>query len=135
MSKFSDDDLFEDVGSVTGTYVKWNEGVGQKVQGVIVSYSVDGGTDFNGNAVPQIVIGTEDGNVIVNGSQANLGRNLRDGAAKLGVGRICRITWSGTFETPKGEGKEFTVQARDAKPGEVEALTGAPAAVATDDDF
>lgn len=134
MSKFNDD-LFEDVGTVSGTYVKWDEGVGQIVQGVIVAYSVDGGTDFNGAPVPQIVIGTEAGNVIVNGSQANLGRNLRDGAAKLGVGRICRITWSGTYDTPKGTGKEFTVQARDAKPGEVEALTGTPAAVATDDDF
>jgi hypothetical protein len=132
MSKFSDEDIFEDVGSVTGRYVKWNEGVGQRVQGVIVSFSLDGGTDFNGREVPQIVLATDDENVIVNGSQANLGRNLRDGAPKLLVGRVCRITWSGTFETPKGEGKEFTVQVRDARPDEVPA---APVAVATDDDF
>lgn len=128
-------DDFEDVGSVTGTYCKW-EDVGQAYQGVVVAFSVDGGTDFNGDPVPQIVLATEDGNVIINGSQANLRRNLTNGAPKLGLGRICRITWSGTYDTPKGTGKEFTVQARDAKPGEAEKLLGsqAPAAGAQDDD-
>ena len=71
-------DDFEDVGSVTGSYVKWDQ-VGDFVQGVIVAYSVDGGTDFNGETVPQIVLGTADGNVIVNGSQKNLRNKLRDG--------------------------------------------------------
>ena len=42
------------------------------------------------------------------------------------------MTFSGTYEAPKGLGKEFTVQARDAKPGEVEALS--PAVGAQDDD-
>ena len=128
-------DDFEDVGSVTGTYAKW-ENVGDFYQGVIVAYSVDGGTDFNGQPVPQIVLGTTEGNVIINGSQASLKRNLANGAPKLGLGRICRVTWSGTYEAPKGVGKEFTVQARDAKPGEVEELTGAPGPdAAPDDDF
>ena len=128
-------DDFEDVGSVTGTYAKW-ENVGDYYQGVIVAYSVDGGTDFNGQPVPQIVLGTTEGNVIINGSQASLKRNLANGAPKLGLGRICRVTWSGTYEAPKGVGKEFTVQARDAKPGEVEELTGAPGPdAAPDDDF
>lgn len=128
-------DDFEDVGSVTGSYAKW-ENVGDFYQGVIVAYSVDGGTDFNGNPVPQIVLGTTEGNVIINGSQASLKRNLANGAPKLGLGRICRVTWSGTYEAPKGVGKEFTVQARDAKPGEVEELTGAPGPdAAPDDDF
>ena len=128
-------DDFEDVGSVTGTYAKW-ENVGDFYQGVIVAYSVDGGTDFNQQPVPQIVLGTADGNVIINGSQASLKRNLANGAPKLGLGRICRVTWSGTYEAPKGVGKEFTVQARDAKPGEVEELTGAPGPdAAPDDDF
>ena len=128
-------DDFEDVGSVTGSYAKW-ENVGDFYQGVIVAYSVDGGTDFNGQPVPQIVLGTTEGNVIINGSQASLKRNLANGAPKLGLGRICRVTWSGTYEAPKGVGKEFTVQARDAKPGEVEELTGTPGAdAAPDDDF
>ena len=128
-------DDFEDVGSVTGSYVKWDQ-VGDFVQGVIVAYSVDGGTDFNGAPVPQIVLATDDGNVIINGSQASLKRNLTNGAPTLGLGRICRVTWSGTYEAPKGVGKEFTVQARDAKPGEAEALVGAPGPdAAPDDDF
>ena len=128
-------DDFEDVGSVTGSYAKW-ENVGDFYQGVIVAYSVDGGTDFNGQPVPQIVLGTTEGNVIINGSQASLKRNLANGAPKLGLGRICRVTWSGTYEAPKGVGKEFTVQARDAKPGEVEELTGAAGPdAAPDDDF
>lgn len=128
-------DDFEDVGSVTGSYAKW-ENVGDFYQGVIVAYSVDGGTDFNGQPVPQIVLGTTEGNVIINGSQASLKRNLANGAPKLGLGRICRVTWSGTYEAPKGVGKEFTVQARDATPSESQALTGAPGPdAAPDDDF
>jgi len=128
-------DDFEDVGSVTGTYAKWEQ-VGDFYQGVIVAYGVDTGTDFNGQPVPQIVLGTTDGNIIINGSQASLKRNLTNGAPKLGLGRICRVTWSGTYEAPKGVGKEFTVQARDAKPGEAEALVGAPGPdAAPDDDF
>ena len=128
-------DDFEDVGSVTGSYAKW-ENVGDFYQGVIVAYGVDTGTDFNGQPVPQIVLGTAEGNVIINGSQASLKRNLANGAPKLGLGRICRVTWSGTYEAPKGVGKEFTVQARDAKPGEVEELTGTPGPdAAPDDDF
>jgi hypothetical protein len=128
-------DDFEDVGSVTGSYVKWDQ-VGDFVQGVIVAYSVDGGTDFNGETVPQIVLGTADGNVIVNGSQKNLRNKLRDGAPKLGLGRMCRITFSGTYEGQKGTGKDFNVQVRDAKPGEAEALTVAPGPdAAPDDDF
>lgn len=129
-------DDFEDVGSVTGSYAKWEQ-VGDFYHGVIVAFSVDGGTDFNGLPVPQIVLATkDDGNVIINGSQASLKRNLANGAPKLGLGRICRVTWSGTYDAPKGVGKEFTVQARDAKPGEVEDITGTPAAaVVPDDDF
>jgi len=128
-------DDFEDIGSVSGTFAKW-ENVGDAYQGVVLAYFVDGGTDFNGEPVPQIVLGTAEGNVVINGSQKNLRNKLRDGAAKLGVGRICRISFSGTYEAPKGLGKEFTVQARDAKPGEVEALTGAPGPdAAPDDDF
>ena len=128
-------DDFEDIGSVSGTFAKW-ENVGDAYQGVILAYSVDGGTDFNGEIVPQIVLGTTEGNVVINGSQKKLRTKLSDGAAKLGVGRICRITFSGTFEAPKGLGKEFTVQARDAKPGEAEAGGGAPGpAAAPADDF
>ncbi len=129
-------DDFEEIGSVSGTFAKWDN-VGDSYQGVILAYSVDGGTDFNGEIVPQIVLGTkEHGNVIINGSQASLKRNLANGAPKLGLGRICRITFSGTFEAPKGLGKEFTILARDAKPGEVEELTGAPGPdAAPDDDF
>ena len=128
-------DDFEDIGSVSGTFAKW-ENVGDAYQGVILAYSVDGGTDFNGEPVPQIVLGTADGNVVINGSQKNLRNKLRDGALKLRVGRMCRISFSGTYEAPKGLGKEFTVQARDATPSESQALTGAPGPdAAPDDDF
>ena len=124
-------DEFEDIGSVSGTFAKWDN-VGDAYRGVILAYSVDGGTDFNGEVVPQIVLGTDEGNVVINGSQKNLRNKLRDGAPKLRVGRICLVTFSGTYEAPKGLGKEFTVQVRDAKPGEVEAL--APAVGTQDDD-
>ena len=128
-------DDFEEIGSVSGTFAKWDN-VGDSYQGVILAYSVDGGTDFNGEIVPQIVLGTTEGNVVINGSQKKLRTKLHDGAAKLGVGRICRITFSGTFEAQKGLGKEFTILARDAKPGEVEELTGAAGPdAAPDDDF
>lgn len=104
-----DDDLFEDIGQVSGTFVKW-ENVGDAVSGTIVRFDVEGGTDFNGAVVPQLVLSTEDGNVIINGAQANLRRKMSDGAAKLKPGHLCRVTFSGTFEAPKGTGKEFRIQ-------------------------
>jgi hypothetical protein len=109
MSKFSDDDLFEDIGSVTGTFVKWSD-VGDKVEGTIVHFDLEGGTDFNGAVCPQLVLATSDGNVIVQGAQANLRRKMVDGAPKLKAGHLCRVTFSGTYESAKGVGKEFRIQ-------------------------
>ena len=109
MSQFTDDELFEDIGQVSGTYVKWAE-VGDAVTGTIVRYDSEGGTDFNSEVCPQLVLATDYGNVIINGAQANLRRKMLDGQSKLKAGHLCRVTFSGTYESAKGSGKEFRIQ-------------------------
>ena len=46
---------WEDVEIPQGSFIGWHE-IGQKVTGKVVSFAAEGGTDFNQNPCPQIVI-------------------------------------------------------------------------------
>jgi hypothetical protein len=107
------DALLEPVGQTSGTYVKWEE-PGDQITGTIVSFNIEGGTDFNDNPCPQLVLATNEGNVIINGSQANLRRNMTNGAPRLKAGHLCRVAFTGLYETPKGHGKEFAISVSPA---------------------
>ena len=91
-----------------GQYVKW-ESIGDSVEGRIGAFSLDGGTDFNDNPCPQLVVETIGGNIIVNGAQASLKRAFTQNATRLIAGHGVKVTYAGTYETPKGEGKSFTL--------------------------
>jgi hypothetical protein len=94
--------------STGGNYAKW-DAIGDTVEGRIGSFSLDGGTDFNDNPCPQLVVETVGGTVIVNGGQASLKRAFTQNASRLVAGHGVKVTYAGTYETPKGEGKSFTL--------------------------
>ena len=101
------------IGEVSGTFVKWDN-VGDQVTGTIVSFDLEGGTDFNNNIVPQLVLATNDGNVIINGSQAKLRKKMTEGAPRLKPGHLCRVQFISTYPAKKGEGKDFDVSVSPA---------------------
>jgi len=108
-----------------GSYIGWGNKTGQHVTGKVVDYSVDGGTDFNGARCPHIGIElaekadsyTKDGDrsehpagelVQLNAGQVSLKRALRQ--ADPQPGDLIKITFSGTFKTTTGTGKEFDIK-------------------------
>ncbi len=117
--------VFEDVEVPKGTYIGWAE-VGQVVTGRVVSYSPEGGRNFNDEACPQLVLElTADATnfkdkgatretlpagefATITAGQANLARSIRTADPK--PGDIIRITHDGTFKTGKGDGKSFKIQ-------------------------
>jgi hypothetical protein len=93
----------------TGSFVKWTE-VGQSVEGVIVSFTTDGGQDFDGKPCPELTLDTAEGLQTVTCAQANIKSKVLGNAAKLVPGARCRVTYSGTYESKNGTpGKEFRV--------------------------
>lgn len=103
------DALLEDVGTVSGSYVKWTS-PGESHTGIIVAFDLEGGTDFNQEVVPQLVLSVDGENLIINGSQARLRQRMRDGAPKLKPGHLCRVTFTGWYEATKGQGKDFSIE-------------------------
>lgn len=92
-----------------GTFAKW-ESIGDTVEGRIASFSIDGGTDFDNNPCPQLVVETTGGNVTVNGGQAALRRMMTSHATRLVPGHGVRIVYSGDYKTKQGTtGKDFTI--------------------------
>ena len=94
--------------STGGMYQSWKE-VGDTVEGRIEAFGLTDGTDFNDEPCPQMIVGTADGNVIINAGQASLRRAFMQNATRLAVGHGVKITYAGDYETPKGSGKSFTV--------------------------
>ena len=120
---------WEDVVVPQGTFIGWGE-VGQRITGYVVDYDETGGSDFNGEPCPLVVVElTEDATnfrdkgttretikagefVTVTCGQAGLKRAVR--AAALENGNLVRITHDGTYKASKGEGKSFKVQVNRA---------------------
>jgi len=123
-SNYDLDALLQDVGTVSGSYVKWGE-PGESHTGIIVSFDLEGGTDFNQEVVPQLVLSVDGDNKIINGSQARLRQRMRDGAPKLKVGHLCRVTFTGWYEASKGQGKDFSIEC-SPEPVMVDVVTKPP---------
>ena len=95
--------------AVGGTYAKF-ERIGDSYTGRIAAFDLEGGTDFNGDPCPQLVLETADGIIKVSAGQANLRRQMTDYATRLIPGHGARVTYSGDYETKHGtRGKEFTL--------------------------
>ena len=87
-----------------GTFVKW-ETPGDEVFGVVVSFSLDGGTDFAGHPAPKLVVqrmrrtgeswyeveATGDDDAVVNGGPSALQNLLREKAYKFQPGYLVRF--------------------------------------------
>lgn len=116
---------WEDVEIPQGSFIGWHE-IGQKVTGKVVSFAAEGGTDFNQNPCPQIVIeltesalnfkekGAERETieagefVTITCGQANLKRGII--AAQPTNGDLMQIHYEGTYKAAKGDGKTFKVR-------------------------
>jgi hypothetical protein len=115
----------DEVAVPQGTFVGWGE-VGQIIVGEVVLYSDDGGSDFNGEPCPLVVLtltapaatfrdkgATREalsiGELVsITAGQANLRRKLI--AAGPTPADVVRIEYTGNFKTKNGEGKDFKVQ-------------------------
>lgn len=92
-----------------GTFAKW-EDHGDTVEGRIVAFGIDSGTDFNGDPCPQLVVETTNGTVTINGGQAALRRLMTDYQTRLTVGHGTKVVYKGDYETKHGtKGKDFAL--------------------------
>jgi hypothetical protein len=99
---------FEEL-STSGTFATFKS-LGDSYTGRIEQFSLDGGTDFDGNPVPLLVLATVDGTVKITGSQASLRRQMTELATRLTVGHGCKVTYDSDYETKHGtKGKSFAV--------------------------
>jgi len=132
---------WETVQAPRGAYISWGQ-VGQRVTGQVLSYSEDGGTDFNGKPCPQLEVEltepaysvNREGQrsefgvgeiVVINAGQVSLKRNLR--AARPKYGDLVQIEYARNIKADRGNVKEFEMKiARDNTP--------APDTAAADDE-
>jgi hypothetical protein len=104
----TDDWEFDEL-ATGGTYASFKT-IGDTYTGRIESFSLDGGTDFEGNPVPLLVLGTTEGLVKITASQASLRRQLTELATRLAVGHGCKVTYDSDYETKHGtKGKSFAI--------------------------
>lgn len=113
----SQEDIWDDpelAGALAGgDYVKW-ENVGDSIVGKFLSISKDGGTDFNGNVCPLVVIETDDGETRkLTVAQANLKGKLWE--AKPRPGDRIAIAFTSTTKVDKGEMKVFEIEVKRAE--------------------
>jgi hypothetical protein len=96
-----------------GDFVSFKEP--NTVVGTFLSIDPKGGTDFNGNVCPLVVMETDDGETRkITVGQANLKAKLWE--AKPRPGDRCAIGWDGATEkVDKGEMKIFTVEVKRAE--------------------
>lgn len=93
------------------------EKIGDRVVLRVQMYSARGGTDFNGNPVPQItgivteysgMQGFTSGDLVkVSAGQVQLANKLL--AAEPAEGDLLLVEYTGDYEATKGKGKEFRV--------------------------
>lgn len=124
----------EKLTAAIGRYVKW-EDVGDQYAGFIVSFDPEGDTTRDGDVVPLLVLEDDESVHKITCSQRALNRTVIEKAAQLTPGRICRVTFSGTYKTPNGTGKEFEVLVWDAPEGAAPAAKTIPVDTAPDEDF
>ena len=92
-----------------GSYAKF-DAIGDKVEGTVVSSTLDGGRDFQQRPCPEISVNTADGIVKVTCSPANLRAKAEAGIAngKIVSGAPILVEFKNTYPTDKGQpGKEF----------------------------
>jgi hypothetical protein len=99
---------YEDIAG-GGSFAKFDD-IGDKVEGTVISATIDGATDFDGNPVPGIDIDTADGITTVTCSNASLKRKASTAISQGKLVRGCQILVElvGFYETNKGsKGKDF----------------------------
>jgi hypothetical protein len=116
---------WEEVSVPRGAYVGWGTTPGQHVTGKVLEYSPTGGTNYAGDPCPQLSVEliepaasfNKAGErtdfpagefVVITCGQASLKRAVQ--AAALSVGDLVKITFSGTYKSANGEGKEFAIK-------------------------
>jgi hypothetical protein len=95
---------YEELTTSAGSFVSWTE-PGDSVEGRVVSFSIDGGRNFDGDPVPELVLDTADGTQTITCSQANLKRLATELAARFVPGTPCRIEFEGMKKTANGTGE------------------------------
>jgi hypothetical protein len=108
----------------SGNFIGWGR-IGQQVTLHVIAYEAEGGRDFNGQACPQLVgkltaptdSHRKDGPpqnyqigdiVTVTCGQANLRRGIQ--IANPASGDYVRLTYTGNYSGPNGEGKIIEVE-------------------------
>lgn len=135
---------WEEVEVPRGAYIGWGNKPGQHVTGKVLEYTIDGGTDFNGNPCPTLAVELvekaasinkegdrsdhEPGEIVqLNAGQVSLKRALR--AADPTPGDLVKIELQNLAKTANGTVKEFGIKiARGA------AVSSKPVAAQQNDD-
>lgn len=129
---------WESVSGAKGTFIGWGTLPGQYVQGEVISFDAEGGTDPNGLRVPEIAINLteeaasfrkgertniEPGTLVqVTASQKSLKRDLVQ--ARVNPGDLIRIELIKLVQTAKSPAKVFDVKVkRNSEPAPVVAST------------
>jgi quercetin dioxygenase-like cupin family protein len=116
---------WEEIEVPRGSFISWADKPGQIVQGAVVTYDPRGGTDFNDQPCPQVIIDLtahaesinkagevfeyDAGDMVtVNAGQANLAKALRK--ADPQPGDLLKITYADTEKSAKGTVKVFAVK-------------------------
>jgi hypothetical protein len=119
------DFTFETIEVTQGSFFSWGPRPGQKITGRVVDYSPNGGTDFNDEPCPQLVLEltsdaysiTKDGEqtdfargdfVTLNTGQANLKKLVR--SADPAAGDVVEISFAKTERSPRGTVKIFDMK-------------------------
>lgn len=115
---------FDEVEIPQGTFIGWGK-IGQTITVKVLSYAVEGGTDFNGNTCPQLVgeltVGCDNYKdkgathetidagelVTVTCGLANLKKGIT--AAQPVPGDVVRMAYESDYKTASGTGKTIKV--------------------------
>ncbi len=130
-----------------GTFVKW-ENPGDEVFGVVVSFSLDGGTDFAGHPAPKLVVqrmrrtgdswyeveATGEDDAVVNGGPSALQNLLREKAYKFQPGYLVRILYVEDRPTKRDPSKTYKAFKDGSSEGKPFKVVNAPAVAAVPDD-
>jgi hypothetical protein len=116
---------WEEIEVPRGAYIGWGNKAGQHVTGKVLEYSLDAGSDFNGNSCPTLAVEltekaasfNKDGDrtdheagelIQLNAGQVSLKRALR--AADPSPGDLVKIELQSLIKTDKGTVKEFGIK-------------------------
>lgn len=100
-------DNWDDIPSKSGQYVKWTN-IGQTVAGTVLEKRT--GRTMDGDPVPELVISTSDGDLVVTASQANLHSKLLALKNEIKPGIAITITFTAELVVKNGKAKQFNVQ-------------------------